>query len=113
MPIAMTWKLFKEEKPKHEQVIIWLKIRSGGGCYGYEPSEVTVEYQWEELDAFGECTGCSTCYTEGDKQEANERLIILAEGWEMVDTDLWMCVEDYETFLEDNIPQLKSQKQHG
>ncbi len=111
MPVTMTWKRFKEEKPKHEQDVIWLRVRSDSGYYGYEPTEVTVEYQWEELDGLGEYTGCSTCYTEGDKQEANERLLILAAGWEMLDTDLWMCIEDYNTFLEENIQQLKSQKQ--
>jgi hypothetical protein len=109
MPVIMTWKLFKEEKPKHEQVILFLKVRSGYGYYGDKPLEVAVEYQWEELDEFGEYTGCSACYTEGDKQEIGEHLVILVDGWKISDTDLWMSLEDYSTFLKNNSHQLKSQ----
>jgi len=109
MPVTMIWKIFAEEKPKHNQDILWLQVRSSFAAYGFDPKEITVEYQWEEVDAEGYPTGTGIIYTEGDEPPENCRMILLAEGWEMQETDLWMAVEDYDRFLIENIPQLKGE----
>lgn len=107
MSVTMTWKVFGEEKPKHEQDIIWLRVRGDYGFFGFEPREVTVEYQWEEIDDEGYLTGVGIIYTEGDNPPENCQLLVLAEGFEIQETDLWMAVEEYDRFLIENIPQLK------
>ena len=107
MPVTMTWNLFSEKKPTHGQSVIWLQITSSFDAWGFRPRELTVEYQWSELDEDGYDTGNGAWYEEGDEPLKGHRLVILADGWEMSETDLWMSIEEYETFLEDNIPQLK------
>ena len=107
MPVNMTWNLFSEKKPLHGQYVIWLQITSGFGAWGFKPREIVVEYKWSEVDEDGDDIGSSVCYEEGDEPLKDHRLVILADGWEISETDLWMGIEEYETFLEDNIPQLK------
>lgn len=106
MPVTMTWNVAAEKKPAHNQMIIWLKISSSFDSWGFDPREVTVEYQWSEVDEYGD-TGSSVCYEEGDEPLEHHRLVIIVDGWELQETDLWMDVEDYDKFLMDNIPALK------
>lgn len=107
MPVTMTWNIFGFAKPKHEQSIIWLKVDSSFGAYGFDPCEVTAEYQWVEVDEDGYETGISTLYENGDTTLEGNKLVVLADGWEMEDTDLWMATEEYDAFMEANIPALK------
>ncbi len=106
MPVTMTWNVISEKKPAHDQQIIWLQVRSSYGSYGFEPREITAEYQWIETDEQGD-TGSGVCYESGDEPLEGHRLAVLADGWEMAETDLWMDVNDYDAFLEANIPALR------
>lgn len=107
MPVTMTWSTLGEKIPAHGQDIIWLQVTSSFDAWWFSPRELTVEYQWSELDKDGSDTGNGVWYKEGDEPLKGHRLVILADGWEMLETDLWMGIEEYKTFLEDNIPQLK------
>lgn len=107
MPVTMTWYTVAEKKPDHDQSIIWLKVTSSFDSYGFDPREITVEYQWSEVDEQGD-TGSAVCYEHGDEPLEGHRLVILADGYEMNDTDLWMDVDDYDAILLDNIPALRS-----
>lgn len=107
MPVIMTWNTMSEKNPAHGQSIIWLQVTSAFDSYGFQPRELTVEYQWSEFDEQGYDTGVALCYEEGDKPLPGHRLVILADGWEMSETDLWMDVNDYYTFLETHIPALR------
>jgi hypothetical protein len=103
MPVTMTWNTFAELKPNHSESVVYLKVsRDWTGDY-FEPKEDCVEYQWEEFNEDGP-TGTSTCYTEGDLQCENERLVILLDGYEPADSYLWMTSESYLDFLEENLP---------
>lgn len=106
MPVTMTWNIATEKKPAHNQEIIWLKVSSSFASWGFEPREVTAQYQWVEVDEDGD-TGNAVCYEEGDEPLENHRLAILVDGWELQETNLWMAVEDYDNLLMENIPALK------
>lgn len=108
MPVTMTWNIVNEKVPAHDQNIIWLKVVSSLDSYGFDPREITVEHQWSEVDVNGYDTGSAVCYEHGDEPLEGHRLVVLADGWEMQPTDLWMDANDYYTFLESNIQALKS-----
>jgi hypothetical protein len=106
MPVTMTWNTFAELKPRHGESVVYLKVSRDWTGHYFDPKEGCVEYQWEEYDYKGP-TGTSTCYTEGDVQCDNERLLILLDGYEQDDSCLWMTSDDYLDFLEDNLPLVK------
>lgn len=108
MPVTMVWNIAAEKKPAHGENIIWLKVQSSFGSWGFEPREITVEYQWVEVDEDGD-TGSAVCYEPGDKMpdDGFYRLAILVDGWELQETDIWMNIDDYDRFLMENIPALR------
>ena len=106
MPVTMIWNIAAEKKPSHGEGIIWLKVQSSFGSWGFEPREVTAEYHWVEVGEDGD-TGNAVCYEEGDEPLEGHRLAILVDGWELQETDLWMNIDDYDKFLMENIPALR------
>jgi hypothetical protein len=100
----MIWNTFGELKPAHGEDIIYLEIASNFGQSYFEYRETTVEYTLIEIDENGDETGTSTCYTDGDEVGSDERLAVTVNGYEPKDRWLWMYADDYQDFLEENIP---------
>lgn len=109
MPVTMTWNLVSEQAPAHQESIIWLRVASSFGSYGFEPREVEVEYIWQGIDDQGYPTGEDIIYEDGDEPISGCRLMVLFDGWEPNPTDLWMSQVDYRNFIEENIPALKGE----
>lgn len=102
MPATFNFYKLSEKKPNHNESIIWLKPCGPFDYSGFDPMEVCVEYSWIYIDENGEDTG-EQCIFESleDFSEDEARLMILADGWEMMDNHLWCSVEDYWKSLDE------------
>ena len=95
MPVTIKFYNVSEKKPKHGEDIIWLRRQGSFGYYGYDPRQITVEYQWDILED-GEYNGTSCCYeSESDFTSDEATLVILFDGQQVDEDDLWISVEDY------------------
>ena len=95
MPVTIRFYKVSEKKPKHGEDIIWLRHAGSFGYYGYDPRQITVEYQWDILED-GEYNGTSCCYESQDDFKPDEaNLVILFDGQQATEDDLWIGVEEY------------------
>lgn len=100
MSITLTFYTFGEKKPNHNQKILWLQRKSDFDIICFEPKEVIVEYQFEEIDKDGNSTGISYLYEDCiGVVDSNIKPIILLNGYKSSEYDLWMDLEIYWSSL--------------
>lgn len=105
MPVTITFNRVSERVPEHNQEIIWLQKTSSFDYYGFNPRQVSVEYQWTGfyINEKGNKlqTGSAICYNTGDSVPEQEKdgtfyeIDMLVDGWTLDTEDLWIDVEDY------------------
>lgn len=102
MSVTITFNTVAEKPPMHYEHVIFLRPSSHFGFQGFEPKECVVQYDWMEVDAFGETTGNSACYDPETDSKYNlgdiyedHKLIITFDGMEATPDTLWINVNDY------------------
>lgn len=107
MPLTLTFHKSSENKPKHDEEIVYLYKNSAGfDSYGYDLRFDKVEYCWFEYDPEGYCTGNQACYDENDDVDllSSESengyywdLEVMVDGYVLDEKNViyWMSVEDW------------------
>ncbi len=95
MSVTITFHEISEKKPRHGQVIIWLRPTESFGYSGFNPTEIEVEYSWEDLDENADPTGDYISYVENDKVPMGARLVILFGGIVVSNDSLWISLDEY------------------
>ena len=105
MAVQITFYRISEKKPKHHDVIIWLKnTTSYGTIESFEPREIKVTSCWFEVDGDGEYTGNQYCYSDEDSETLEgHTLEILFDGYIAQPEWLWCSVDDYWAALDNEI----------
>lgn len=110
MSVTITFHTVAEKVPTHGQEIIHLRKTSSFGFDGFEPQQITVEYQLTILDD-GEDSGSAVCWDpafthkygdvftlpcdDGSGDEITYRVDILLDCYHAQPDDLWIDQEEY------------------
>lgn len=99
MPITITFQTVAEDKPTHNQEIVYLKPSTSFGFEGFSPRDCTAEYVWVEIDENGDDTGSQTIYNGEDTLEGH-RLQLMFDCWFPGDSWLWCDAEAFSMLFE-------------